>query len=105
ANLERAQQVDPNSTLIAAALGFVYYNARQFDTALRLVRNAARELPRSGIIQEILAWCYLQTGEVAAALECAQRAVELTNRASAALAALVQAEVASGNRAHALELR
>ena len=31
ANLERAQKVDPNSVLIAAAVGFVYYNARQFD--------------------------------------------------------------------------
>lgn len=105
ANLERAQQVDPNSTLIAAALGFVYYNARQFDTALRLLRNAARELPRSGIIQEMLTWCYLETGDVRASLECARRAVELTNRASAALGALVQAEVAAGNRAAAVELR
>jgi eukaryotic-like serine/threonine-protein kinase len=105
ANLERAAKVDPNSVLIAAALGFVHYNAREFDTALRLLQNAARELPKSGIVQEMLAWCYLQTGNVAAALECARRAVELADRASAALAALAHAEAAAGNVAGALQVR
>jgi TolB-like protein len=54
ANLERAQKVDLSSVLIAAALGFVYYNARQFNRALDLVLNAARELPQSGIVHEML---------------------------------------------------
>jgi eukaryotic-like serine/threonine-protein kinase len=105
ANLERAQKVDPNSVLIAAALGFVYYNARQFDTALRLVLNAARELPQSGIIQEMLTWCYLQTGDVGAALESAKRAVQLGRRSSAGLSALAHAEAAAGNPAVAVQLR
>ncbi|HEX4771701.1 MAG TPA: protein kinase [Bryobacteraceae bacterium] len=105
ANLERAQKVDPNSVLIAAALGFVYYNARQFHTSLSLLQNAARELPKSGIIQEMLTWCYLQTGEVAAAIGCAQRATELTNRGSASLSALAHAEAAAGNMAAVLEFR
>jgi serine/threonine protein kinase/Tol biopolymer transport system component/tetratricopeptide (TPR) repeat protein len=105
ANLERAQRVDPNSVLIAAALGFVYYNARQYDTALRLLTNAARELPRSGVIQEMLTWCYLKTGDTAAALDCALRAVQLSNRGSAALSALAHAEVANGNVAVAVQLR
>jgi eukaryotic-like serine/threonine-protein kinase len=105
ANLERAQRVDPNSVLIAAALGLVYYNARQYETALRLLTNAARELPQSGILQEMLTWCYLKTGDTAAALECAQRAVQLGNRGSAALSALAHAEAAVGNLAAAVQLR
>jgi serine/threonine protein kinase/Tol biopolymer transport system component/tetratricopeptide (TPR) repeat protein len=105
ANLERASKVDPNSVLIAAALGFVHYNARQFDTALRLLLNAARELPKSGIVQEMLARCYLQTGDVAAALECANRAVQLGNSGSAALSTLAHAEAAAGNMAAAVQLR
>ena len=105
ANLERAQRVDPNSVLIAAALGFVYYNARQYDTALRLLTNAARELPQSGIIQEMLTWCYLKTGGISAALECAKRAVQLSSRGSAALSALAHVEAASGNVAAAVQLR
>ncbi len=105
ANLERAQKVDPNSVLIAAALGFVYYNARQFDTALQLVLNAARELPQSGIIHEMLTWCYLQVGDVAAALESGRRAVQLGCRSSAALSALAHAEAAAGNVAAARECR
>jgi Tol biopolymer transport system component/TolB-like protein/Tfp pilus assembly protein PilF len=104
ANLERAQRVDPNSVLIAAALGFVYYNARQFDSALRLLQNAARELPQSGFVQEMLVWCYLQLGEVSAAIECARRAVQLSNRGSAALSVLAHAEAAAGNRNCAVEL-
>ncbi|MBV8832011.1 MAG: protein kinase, partial [Acidobacteriaceae bacterium] len=105
ANLERAQRVDPNSVLIAAALGFVYYNARQCGTALRLLTNAARELPQSGIIQEMLTWCYLKTGDTGAALACAGRAVQLGNRGSAALSALAHAEAASGNVGAAVQLR
>ena len=105
ANLERAQRVDPNSVLIAAALGFVYYNARQYDTALRLLTNAARELPQSGIIQEMLTWCYLKLDDTAAALQCAQRAVQLGNRGSAALSALAYVEAVTGNLAAAVQLR
>ncbi|HEY7212298.1 MAG TPA: protein kinase [Bryobacteraceae bacterium] len=105
ANLERAQIVDPNSILIAAALGFVYYNARQFDTALRLLLDASRELPKSGILQEMLTWCYLQTGSVAEALRSAERAVQLGNRAPAALSALANAEAAAGNTAAATRLK
>ncbi len=105
ANLERAAKVDPNSVLIATALGFVHYNARQFDTALRLLADAARELPKSSIIQEMLTWCHLQTGAVAEALESARRAAELSNRSSASLSALAHAEAASGNKAAAIALR
>ena len=71
--------------LIAAALGFVYYNARQYDPALRLLTSAARELPQSGVIQEMLTWCYLKTGDKPSALECAQRAVQLSDHATPSL--------------------
>ncbi len=105
ANLERAQRVDPNSVIIAAALGFVYYNTRKYDTALRLLTNTARELPQSAIIQEMLTWCYLKTGNIAAALECAQRAVQLDNRGSPSLSSLAQAEATAGNAGTAVQLR
>ena len=98
ANLERAQKVDPNSVLIAAALGFVHYNARQFDLALRLLKDAARELPQSGTIQEMLTWCYLQKGETTEALKAGKRAVELGNRSSASLSALAHAQAAAGEK-------
>jgi eukaryotic-like serine/threonine-protein kinase len=105
ANLERARKVDPNSVMIAAALGFVHYNARQLDKALHLLLDAARELPKSGILQEMLTWCYLQTGAVKEALECGQRAVQLGNRGSASLSALAHAEAAAGNKEGALKIR
>ncbi len=105
ANLERARKVDPNSPMIAAALGFVYYNARSFDTALRLLLDAARELRKSPVIQEMLVWCYLQTGQNEQALETATRAAELSDRSAASLCALAHAEVACGNPGRAAELR
>jgi serine/threonine protein kinase/Tol biopolymer transport system component/Tfp pilus assembly protein PilF len=105
ANLERAHKVDPNSPVIAAALGFVYYNARDFQTALRLLLDAARELRKSPVIQEMLVWCYLQTGQNAQALAAARRASDLSDRSAASLCALAQAEVACGNRQSAVTLR
>jgi Tol biopolymer transport system component/TolB-like protein/Tfp pilus assembly protein PilF len=105
ANLERAHKVDPNSPVIAAALGFVYYNARDFHTALRLLLDAARELRKSPVIQEMLVWCYLQTGQNAQALAVARRASELSERSAASLCALAQAEVACGNLQSAVALR
>jgi serine/threonine protein kinase/Tol biopolymer transport system component/tetratricopeptide (TPR) repeat protein len=105
ANLERAQKVDPNSAVIAAALGFVYYNARQFERALRLLLDAARELPKSAVMQEMLTWCHLRTGAFEKALETGRRAVELGEHSPAALSALAHAEAAAGHPGAAAALR
>lgn len=105
ANLERARKVDPNSPIIAAALGFVYYNARQFQKALRLLQDAARELRNAAALQDMLAWCYLQLGDTANAVESARRAVEFSGRNSAALGALAVTEAAAGNLPAALAVR
>lgn len=104
ANLERAHKVDPNSPVIAAALGFVHHNARQFDTALRFLVDAARELRQSPVMQEMLGWCYLQIGKREQALQAAERAVALSQRGSPALALLAHAEAASGKQERALAL-
>ncbi len=101
ANLERARKIDPNSPVIAAALGFVHYNARQYEKAIQLLLEAARELRNSGVLQEVLAWCYLRSGKIRSALQAARRAVEWDDRSSSSLCVLAHAEVASGNRVHA----
>lgn len=97
ANLERARKIDPNSPVIAAALGFVHYNARRYPQSLDLLLEASRDLRNSAVLQEMLTWTYLQLGEVRKALDCAMRAVELGHRSPAALAALARAEAAAGN--------
>ncbi|MBV8707162.1 MAG: protein kinase, partial [Acidobacteriaceae bacterium] len=104
ANLERACKVEPHSPVIVAALGFVHYNARWFEKAVELLLQAARELRNSAVVQEMLAWCYLALGNVAAALETAKRAVEFSGRSPAALSVLAQAEAAGGNREAAVIL-
>lgn len=105
ANLERARKIDPGAPLIAASLGFVFYNARQFEKAIQLLLEAARELKNSFVIQEMLTWCYLQIGDTSKAFDTAQRAAALSSRGSGALCVLAQTEVARGNRAAAVALR
>ncbi len=104
ANLERARKVDPNSPVIAAALGFVHYNARDDEKAIQLLLEAARELRSAAVLQDMLSWCYLQIGNTERAVEAARHAVELSNRGSSALCALAHAEAACGNRAAAAVL-
>ncbi|MFL6465256.1 MAG: tetratricopeptide repeat protein [Bryobacteraceae bacterium] len=104
ANLERACKVEPNSPVIVAALGFVHYNARQFEKAIKLLLQAARELRNSAVVQEMLAWCYLASNNLTQALEAAKRAVEISGRNPSALSGLAQAEAAAGNRETAVVL-
>ena len=104
ANLDRARKIDPNSPSIASALGFVYYNARLYPRAVELLRVASRELRDSGLVYEMLAWCYLRLDDARLALESARHAVQLSGRTSSALAALGTAELASGNQALAMEV-
>jgi eukaryotic-like serine/threonine-protein kinase len=96
ANLDRAHKIDPNSPVIAAALGFVHYNAGQYARALELLCAAAQERRKSAVIQEMLAWCYLQMNETAKALDCARRALDLSGRSPASLAVLARAQAAAG---------
>jgi eukaryotic-like serine/threonine-protein kinase len=105
ANLERAQKSDPNSPVITAALGFVYYNGRQYAKAIQLMLEAAQELRKSAVVQEMLTWCYLQIGDTSKALESAQNAVRLSNRGSSSLCTLAHAEAATGNPEAAASLK
>ena len=97
ANLERAHQVEPNSPVIVAALGFVHYNARQYKKAIQLLSEAARTLRNSAVVQEMLAWCYLKIADTQHALDCAQLAVALSGRSPSALSVLAQGVAASGD--------
>lgn len=105
ANLERARKLDPNSPMIAAALGFVYYNARQYGQAVELLSAAARDSKNSAALYEILAWCYLKIGENSKAHEAAEHSVELSNRSPASLCAMAHAEVANRRLEVAARLR
>jgi len=98
ANLDRAHKIDPNSPVITASHGFVYFNARQYQQALDLVQAAARERRDSAVLQELQAWCYLQMGNVSHARDCAEKGASLSGRSPSALAALARAEAATGNR-------
>lgn len=98
ANLERAARIDPNSPLILAALAFVHYNARQYRRALEILCQAPSELRNSGVVQEILAWCYLKTDEPAKAVTAARNARQQGNWNSPMLSVLAMAETAQGNR-------
>lgn len=103
-NLERAHKIDSNSPVIAAALGFVHYNARRYPESLELLLQAVRDLGKSAVLREMLTWTYLQLGDVQKAFESARRAIDLGGRTPSALAALAKAEAAAGNSAGATAL-
>ena len=105
ANLERAARIDPNSPLILAALAFVHYNARRFRRALEILCQAPQELRNSSVVQELLAWCYLQAGEPAKAVVAARNALEPGNWNSTVLCVLAAAETAAGNPDAAIAAR
>lgn len=104
ANLERAHNVEPASPVIVAALGFVHYNARDFEKAAQLLGEAAKELRNSAVVQEMLAWCWLKMNDTRRARDCAQLAVAVSGRSPSALSVLAHALAASGDRADASAL-
>jgi eukaryotic-like serine/threonine-protein kinase len=105
ANLDRASKIDPNSQIIAAARGFVRYNARQYRQAVDILTESAREMRDAAPLHEMLSWSHLQLGEMEQALESGRRAVELSGRNAACVCALIHAEAAAGDRATAAQLR
>jgi len=104
ANLDRAHKIDPNSPVITASHGFVYFNSREYQQAIDLLQGAARERRDSGVLQELQAWCYLQMGDAAHARECASKAANLSARGPSSLAVLSRTEAALGNRAVCQEI-
>jgi Tol biopolymer transport system component len=93
-----ARALDPSSPTLAAADAWCHYYARNIDGALDTVRSVPFADKQDAGACEIKAYCYLEKRTGQEALTWARRAVELSDSAASAVAALGCAQAAVGDR-------
>jgi serine/threonine protein kinase/Tol biopolymer transport system component/tetratricopeptide (TPR) repeat protein len=102
--LQRACKLSQNAPSFIASLASCHYNARQFDQALAVLEEAISGERDSPTIRELLAGCYLETGDPARALAEAKMAAGKSQRSAMSLCVLAHAEAANGKEPEAATL-
>lgn len=100
AELRRAQQLDPLSSVITTDLGVAFYLARQYDEAIEEYRKAIELDPNYWPAHNFLAWVYVQKSEVSQAVAELSQARQLDDT-PVVLADLGHLYAVSGKRAEA----
>jgi TolB-like protein/Tfp pilus assembly protein PilF len=106
AEAQRSQELDPLSPIINTSLGFRYLFARQFDEAIRRLRETVSLFPEFAIAYGGLGGAYMASGTYQEAIVAYQKARSLSGASAAEVAALGQAYAKGGIRGYYLwELR
>ena len=103
AEMRRAQELDPLSLMINAAVAWHFYFAREYEEAVEQLQKTLELDPNFHIAHEVLGLTYTQTGRYEEAITELKKAVELSGGALVMLAELRQVYAASGNRVAARE--
>jgi TolB-like protein/DNA-binding winged helix-turn-helix (wHTH) protein/Tfp pilus assembly protein PilF len=69
AEIQRAQELDPNSLLLAGNLGRVLYHARRYDEAIEVLSKTLQVDPGRVYVRMHLGMCYEEKGMYAEALD------------------------------------
>jgi tetratricopeptide (TPR) repeat protein len=78
AMIKRALEIDPDNGAYLDSMGWYYYRTGQFDKAVaQLTRAIAQIKPEDPTVYEHLGDTYIKLNEVAKAVDCWQKAVEL----------------------------
>ncbi len=99
--MQRAEELDPFSLIISGEVGWVYYQARQFDKAVEQLTKIVemdRNFPRTYFF---LGRVYEQQGKFKEAIEATKQALTLSNNYSFIAASLGHIYATSGQRAEA----
>jgi tetratricopeptide (TPR) repeat protein len=104
AEMEYARELDPLSITINANVGFVLYNARQWDRAIEAEQKSLELDPNSPNIHRYLGLALLQQGKYEEALSNLQKAVDLSGANAEYAAELSYAYAAAGNRVRAQKI-
>jgi TolB-like protein/Tfp pilus assembly protein PilF len=99
AELGRAQELDPLSLVIRAALASVHYIARDYDRAIEESRQTIKIDPAFVLAYINLGRAWVQKRMYREAIATLKTALELVPEASAVLMTLGRAHAASGNKA------
>lgn len=81
-DMKRAQQLDPQSSAVAAMFGFSLYNARRYAEAKSQFHRALGLDPDYYVALEGLSWACSEAGEHDQAIEACRRANELSGGAT-----------------------
>ena len=100
----KAQQLDPLSPIIRAALGLDYVFAGRYDDAIRQAETLLEIDPNSPLAHDVVGFSYQRMGSHAQAIAALQKYVDLSGRASDALMRLGCAYAACGDEDSASKL-
>ncbi|HZB45902.1 MAG TPA: tetratricopeptide repeat protein, partial [Pyrinomonadaceae bacterium] len=101
AEMHRAQEIDPLSSLIMHSLAWCYYHARRFDESLAAYRNLVKAVPNYPYGLVTYSEALRHVGQHDEAVAAAERAVDLTRGAPFYLTFLAAALAAAGRKEEA----
>jgi TolB-like protein/Tfp pilus assembly protein PilF len=103
AEMRRAQELDPLSSIINANLGKAYFNARRYDEAIQQLRKTIEIDQGFFVAHHYLGSAYAMKGDFSAALAEYQKAHQLNEYDPHVLALTGRLYAVSGKRAEALK--
>ncbi len=95
--MREAQQLDPLSPSVHAALGYMLYFARDYEQAVQQARVAVQLNPNFMVGHAVMGWAYTQQKRYPEAIEELQTAAKLSGGVPVYLCALGRAYALSGN--------
>ena len=102
--MQRAQQLDPLSTIIRLNVGRCYYFSRNYDTAIEKLDKIEQEEPDSWIVATVLGRTYMVKGSFAPAIQKLDFARTLSPTALLNLGILGDAYGRAGQRKSGLQV-
>ena len=104
AEMRRARQLDPLSSIASAATGWIHWYARQYSDAMTALQGTLTLDPEFLQAHLWRAWVSGEMGQWAAAEESAKEAARLSDRSPAAVTALARIAAQSGRTSEARSL-
>jgi TolB-like protein/tetratricopeptide (TPR) repeat protein len=101
ASARRAQELDPRA-FSGGQVGWILFQARRYDEAIRVLRTALTVKPKDPMTVWFLGFALTGAGQFDEAIQVLENAASLSNRSSAVLGVLVHAYAGAGRRTDAL---
>jgi pentatricopeptide repeat protein len=99
----RARELDPFG-VGGESVGWILFQSRHYDEAIRELRSALAVRPNDGLIYWFLGFALIANGQADEAIPVLESAVALTDRSPAVIGVLVRAYAHAGRRTDALRL-
>jgi eukaryotic-like serine/threonine-protein kinase len=104
AKMKNSQELDPLSLIISVAIGWAFYNARQYDDAIEQLRRTVELDPNYPVTYWILGLSLRKTGCYELAIAEGEKGVNLSGGSPLMRAALAQTFAAAGRKKKAIQI-